>query len=147
MKKLRLVTVGKPKAYFKAAEDEYVKRLAKFCAFELIQLGDVAGEEEIKRESEAILAKIAGFNILLDVEGRLIDSNALSRLIDSAYLKNPVLTFIIGGSRGVNAAVKAAVDDTLSFGRVTFPHQMMRVIALEQFYRAFTIAAGMPYHK
>ena len=85
--------------------------------------------------------------ILCDIGGKLLTSPELSETMDKAYLSQPEITFIIGGSEGVDERVRSKADLRLSFGRVTFPHQLMRLMLTEQIYRAFMINSGSAYHK
>lgn len=127
---------------------EYVKRLTRFCDVTVTEIPDCAdGAEAAKTESGAILSKLTGYTILADIGGELITSEGLASAVDKAYLTADTVTFVIGGSSGVDERVRAAADKRVSFGRVTYPHKLMRLIAAEQLYRAFTITAGLPYHK
>ena len=149
MKKIYLTCVGKLKEnYFSDAVEEYRKRLSPYCALVINEVSDVAGPAEIEKESDAILAtfKEGETRILLDIGGELITSEAFSGLIDKAFTQGKDLRLIIGGSRGVDERVKKAAV-RVSFGRVTYPHQLMRVILCEQLYRAFSILHNTPYHK
>ena len=85
--------------------------------------------------------------MLLDIGGKTLSSNELAAEMERAYLTQPQVTFVIGGSEGVDERVRSRADLRLSFGRVTFPHQLMRLMLAEQIYRAFTITEGLPYHK
>ena len=148
MKKVNLLCVGKIKEnYLRDGINEYVKRLARFCAFNEIQLPDVSGDNEVKAESDAILSKIKGFVILCDIGGNQLSSEEISKVMETAYQTNSEITFIIGGSKGVDERVRAKADVRLSFGKATFPHQLMRLLLTEQIYRAFNITANTPYHK
>lgn len=151
MKKLRIVAVGKIKEkYLLDGIAEYAKRLGKYCAFCVTELADYATADAVKRESDEILAALAkekSFTVLLDLGGRELDSPEIAETLDRAYLTSPEVTFVIGGSTGVDDRVRAAADLRLSLGRATFPHKLMRLILAEQIYRAFTIIEGTPYHK
>lgn len=148
MKKVNLVCVGRIKEkYLADGIAEYAKRLSRFCEFNVVELADVAGEREVKCESDAILGKLRGFVIVCDIGGKAISSPELSEAMENAYLTSPEITFVIGGSAGFDDRVRAAADLRISFGRVTFPHQLMRLLLTEQIYRTFNIAAGTPYHK
>lgn len=147
LKKLRLITVGKLKErYFKEAVDEYAKRLGRFCDFEIIELRE-SPDEDVKSECEAIIKSIKGYCVLFDIGGEMLTSEQLSEKTDKAYLSADTVSFIIGSSRGVDDRVREAADLRISFGRATFPHQLFRVMAAEQIYRAFTISEGVKYHK
>ena len=151
MKTVSVTCVGKLKErFFSDAIAEYSKRLNRFCKLEICELEDRAGADEVKKESDAILGSVASgeYVILTDLSGESVSSEELSTLLDKAYASGKsAVRFIIGGSRGVDDRVRGKADKVISFGRVTYPHQLMRVILLEQVYRAFTISAGMPYHK
>lgn len=150
MKKLYITCVGKLKeAYFSNAVEEYRKRLTPYCELVINEVGDIAGPAEVEKESDAILATFreGETRILLDIGGELVTSEAFSGLIGKAFAQSKDLRLIIGGSRGVDERVKKAAHMRVSFGRVTYPHQLMRVILCEQIYRAFSILHNTPYHK
>lgn len=147
LKKLRIVAVGKLKeSYFTEAVDEYLKRLKSFCEPEIVELKEFP-PEKLNEECNGIIEKLKGKVIVTDIQGKLVTSEELSEIVDSSYLSSDTLSVVIGGSCGVNDEVRNSADFVLSFGRVTFPHRLMRVICLEQLYRAFTIKQGLPYHK
>ena len=151
MKTVNVTCVGKLKEkFFADAVSEYGKRLNKFCKLEITELDDFSHTDAAKKESDEIekTFKAGEYLILADVGGELITSEGLSEIMENAYLSGKsTVRFIIGGSCGVDGRIKKAADKRISFGRVTYPHQLMRVILLEQIYRAFTISANMPYHK
>lgn len=151
MKKVNIVCVGRLKEkYISDGVNEYLKRLSRFCEVNVVELGDVAPPDEVRRESDRILATLGAkkaFVVLLDIDGELVTSPRLGEMIDRAFLTRPEVTFVIGGSEGVDDRVRAAADARVSFGRVTYPHQLMRLILAEQIYRAFSILSGTPYHK
>ncbi len=149
---VRLVCVGNLKeSYWREAEGEYKKRLSKFCKLEIIELDEKNKFEVIERikdaESEEILASLSGKSILLDINGKQISSEEFSQKIEKLSLTESTITFVIGGSYGVNQSVKTKIEDKISFGRVTYPHNIARVLLLEQIYRAFMILSGSKYHK
>lgn len=146
MIKLRLVCVGTLKeSYWREALEEYQKRLSRYASFEVIELKE---KRSIEEEGKEILQKLRGYTVAFDVAGKELSSEGLATFIsDRAAQGQSELTFVIGGSDGLSDEVKKTVDYRLSFGRVTFPHQMMRVIAAEQLYRAMTILNGVTYHK
>jgi len=150
MKKIEIICIGNIKeSYLKDAIAEYVKRLGRFCDAKIIELKE-AGDDElaIKKESAEILSKLGGVSILLDINGEAVTSPIIATDIDNAFTRGAQkLQFIIGGSRGVSDEVKKAVQKSYSFGRITYPHQLMRVLVLEQVYRALNILANTPYHK
>lgn len=158
--KITLVTVGKIKEkFFEEAIAEYSKRLSRYCKLEIIQVADEktpdkAGEAleiQIKeKEGERILAQIkdGAYVIALAIEGRMMDSEELAGKIDSLGIGGiSQIVFVIGGSLGLSGKVLARADEKLSFSKMTFPHQLMRVILLEQIYRGYRIICGEPYHK
>lgn len=148
MKKVTVLCVGKIKEkYLTDGIAEYAKRLSRYCSFSLTELPDISGENEVRKESDALLSKMKGYCILLDLSGKQVTSPELSAIMDKAYLSAPEITFIIGGSEGVDERVRARADERIAFGKVTYPHQLMRLILAEQIYRAFNISANTPYHK
>lgn len=146
MKKIKLVVVGKLKEkYFVDACDEYLKRLSRFTDISVMEIKDRA--DDIAAESSDVLTALKGYVILSDIGGELVTSEQFSELITSALSYRDSVVLVIGGSGGVDQRVKDRADKTISFGRMTYPHMLMRVIVLEQLYRAFTIKEGLPYHK
>ena len=148
MKKVTILCVGKIKEkYILDGIAEYAKRLSRFCAFDVVEIPDEKGGGEVKKESDVLLTKMKGYCILLDLKGKQITSPQLSASMEKAYLTSPEITFIIGGSEGVDDRVRQRADERIAFGAVTYPHQLMRLILTEQIYRAFNISANTPYHK
>ena len=153
MLKVRVVAVGGIKEdFYRQAVAEYVKRLGKWCKVEIEEaaeashLSDPAQKRSL--EGAAILKKLKGYVFLMDIRGKKVSSESLAEKIESATLSGKSeLTFVIGGSNGVSEEVKQAADDVISFGDITLPHQLFRVVLLEQIYRAECIIAGTPYHK
>lgn len=158
--KIKVVTVGKLKEkYLKDGIAEYSKRISRFAKFEMIELSDEktpdkASESENKKileiEGQRILSKIADrdFVIVLAIEGKTFFSEEFSKQLEETSIKGfSTLTFIIGGSLGLSSSVKNRANLSVSFGRLTLPHQLMRLVLVEQIYRAFTIQQGFPYHK
>ena len=158
--KITLVTVGKIKEnYFIGAIEEYSKRLSRYCKLNIIQVADektpdqasAAEEVQIKnREGERILAQLkdGAFVIALAIDGQMLSSEQLADKIGRLGVHGQSqIVFVIGGSLGLSEAVLKRVDYRLSFSKMTFPHQLMRVILLEQIYRSFRILGGEPYHK
>lgn len=158
--KITCVTVGKIKeAYFTGAIAEYQKRLSRYCKLEIIELPDEktpdnaseAQEQQIKeKEGERILKvlKDDAYVIALAIEGKMPDSVELSQKLERLGVQGVShIMFIIGGSLGLSREVLKRADEKLSFSRMTFPHQLMRVILLEQIYRGYRIMKGEPYHK
>lgn len=155
--KYTVVAVGKLKERFwRDACAEYLKRLGAYAKVEVREIADIdparAGGVEASRvkEGEAILGAVPerSHMILLAIEGRERTSEELSAHLDELALRGKSdISFVIGGSDGVSDAVRARADETLSFGRITMPHNLARVVLLEQVYRAAKISRGEPYHK
>ena len=155
--KYTVVAVGKLKERFwKDACGEYLKGLGAYAKVNVREIADVdparAGgiDGARMREGEAILAAIPerSYSILLAIEGRERSSEEFSQRLDELALRGQSdIVFIIGGSVGVSDAVRTRADETLSFGRITLPHNLARVVLLEQIYRACKISRGEPYHK
>ena len=158
--KIKVVTVGKLKEkYLKDGIAEYLKRISRFAKLEMIELADEktpdrASESENQKilgiEGQRILSKVGDrdFVIVLAIEGRTFSSEEFSKQLEEASIKGfSTLTFIIGGSLGLAQDVKNRANLSVSFGRLTLPHQLMRLVLVEQIYRAFTIQQGSPYHK
>ncbi|HGK3087928.1 23S rRNA (pseudouridine(1915)-N(3))-methyltransferase RlmH [Streptococcus pneumoniae] len=158
--KIKVVTVGKLKEkYLKDGIAEYSKRISRFAKFEMIELSDEktpdkASESENQKileiEGQRILSKIADrdFVIVLAIEGKTFFSEEFSKQLEETSIKGfSTLTFIIGGSLGLSSSVKNRANLSVSFGRLTLPHQLMRLVLVEQIYRAFMIQQGFPYHK
>ncbi|MFB6499232.1 MULTISPECIES: 23S rRNA (pseudouridine(1915)-N(3))-methyltransferase RlmH [Bacillus] len=157
---ISIVAIGKLKEkYLKQGIDEYIKRLSAYAKVDIIELPDEKAPENLSdqdmkiikdKEGERILSKISpdAHVIALAIEGKMKSSEELADNMDrlATYGKSKV-TFVIGGSLGLSDAVLKRADEKLSFSRMTFPHQLMRLILLEQVYRAFRINRGEPYHK
>lgn len=145
MIKVNIVCVGKIKEeYLRSACSEYIKRLSRFCKTEIKELAE---GKSLKEEAAGILRNAKGYKIALCVEGGQMTSPALAKKLGELVDKGEEITFIIGSSCGLDDSVKQAADLRLSFSQMTFPHQLMRVILLEQIYRSFMINAGSEYHK
>ncbi len=156
---INIIAVGKIKEkYFTDAVNEYKKRLSRFARVSVVEISDEripsgASEKETEKiknaEGERILQKLDpnSFVIALCIEGRELSSEALAKKISETSMITSDITFIIGGSLGLSDAVKARSALRLSFGPVTLPHQLMRVVLLEQIYRAFKINNNETYHK
>ena len=156
---INIICIGKLKEkYLKDAVDEYSKRLTRFANLQIIELpdekipersSDKIEEKILKKEGELILSKLKkdSFIIAMCVEGKLISSEELAATIKNVSQTSSNITFIIGGSLGLSDSVKKCAHTRISFGKITLPHQLMRVILLEQIYRAFRIMKNEPYHK
>lgn len=157
---ITLITVGKLKErYYAAAADEYIRRLGAYCKFELIELPecrlpDDPNETQIAaglaREAEQIEAKLprGAWFCVLTPEGTELSSEGLAERLQAEKLNGrSAACFLIGSSFGIDARIKRMADFRLSFSKMTFPHHLMRVMALEQLYRAESILAGTKYHK
>ena len=157
---VEVICVGKLKEkYLKDACDEYTKRLSRFCTLHITELKDepvpeqaseAQTEQAIVREGERILQKVGDrdFVVSLCVEGKGLSSEQFAKELEQVFQKGASrLVFIIGGSCGLSDDVKKRSNLRLSFSAMTFPHQLMRVILLEQVYRAYKINANESYHK
>ncbi len=145
MVKVNFVCVGKLKeGYLRDACAEYLKRLSRFCKAEVRELPE---RNSPKEEAEEILRACRGHVIALAIEGRGCTSEKFAEDLRALTDRGEEITFIIGSSCGLDACVKSAANELLSFSEMTFPHQLMRVILLEQVYRAFMINARSEYHK
>ena len=143
---IKIVCVGKVKEkYLQDAIADYMKRLSKYHKIVIIELEDT----NMREESIRILKNIDNkdYVITLDVEGNMLSSTQLSDKIDKLFVTNSNITFIIGGSDGLDKSVKERSNYSLSFSQLTFPHQLFRVILLEQIYRSFKILNNETYHK
>lgn len=142
---IKIICVGKLKEkYLVDACLEYTKRISKYTKLEIIELKD----SNIKDERDNILKYInKDYIITLEIEGNMLDSPTLAKKIDSIFLTNSNITFIIGGSLGLHEDIKKISNFKLSFSTLTFPHQLFRVMLLEQIYRSFKILNNETYHK
>ena len=143
---MKIICVGKLKEnYLKDATNEYLKRLSKYTKIELIELKD----SNIHDEADLILKNIndKDFVITLEIEGNTLTSKELSQKIESWLINNSNITFVIGGSDGLDEKVKKRSNYKLSFSNLTFPHQLFRVMLLEQIYRSYKIINNETYHK
>jgi 23S rRNA (pseudouridine1915-N3)-methyltransferase len=156
--KIRILAVGKVKEeYLLAALKEYRKRISPFAEIEIVEITEAKLSKEnsseiliaIEKESNTILSALnkKDYNILLDIGGKELDSIKLAQLIATTQQNYSSFTFIIGGSHGVNDLLKKSVNLRLSFSKLTFPHQLVRVMLFEQIYRAFKINNNHMYHK
>ena len=150
---IKIICVGKIKeAYLKEAIEEYKKRLSKYTKLEIIELQDINNNNIniiLEKEKELILNKISekDYVITLEIEGKELSSIELSNKIDNILITNSNITFIIGGSYGLHEEIKLRSNFKLSFSKLTFPHQLFRVMLLEQIYRSYKILNNESYHK
>lgn len=159
MLNVNIICVGNLKEkFFTDALSEYKKRLGRYCKFEVVELPEekIADnvtqsqiDKTLKKEGEKILAKIgkSDFVVAMCIEGKQLSSEELSRKIEDISLTNSTVNFVIGGSWGLSDDVKKRADMRLSVSKMTFPHQLFRVMLAEQIYRAFSITANAKYHK
>ncbi|WP_026695847.1 23S rRNA (pseudouridine(1915)-N(3))-methyltransferase RlmH [Peribacillus kribbensis] len=157
---ISIVTVGKLKEkYLKQGIEEYIKRMSAYAKIDIIEVPDEKAPETLSdtemeqikdKEGERILSRISpdAHVIVLAIQGKQKTSEELAETLDklATYGKSKV-AFVIGGSLGLSKAVMQRSDESLSFSKMTFPHQLMRLILVEQVYRAFRINRGEPYHK
>lgn len=157
---ITIICVGKLKEkYLKAAVDEYSKRLSRYCKLNILELNDektpdnASAKEEIqikKKEGDNILKNIKDnmYVIALELKGKMLSSEELASFVhDLGVRGNSNIAFVIGGSLGVSDEVLERANYKLCFSKMTFPHQLFRVMLLEQIYRGFRINNGEPYHK
>ena len=158
--RINIVCVGKIKEkYLKLGIDEFKKRLSKYCKLEIIELEDEKAPENLsdkemlmikEKDGKKILSKIKdnSYVIALAIDGKNLSSEELAETINKLGVRGiSNITFVIGGSLGLSDEVLSRADYKLSFSKMTFPHQLMRLILLEQVYRAYRINNGEPYHK
>ena len=158
--KISIVCVGKVKEkFYRDAVDEYVKRLSRYCKLEICEVADEKTPDEpsdalkaqiLKKEAERMekYLKQDAYIIALAIDGKKMDSEKFAACIDRLGIGGTShIQFIIGGSLGLDESILKRADMGLSFSDMTFPHQLMRVILLEQVYRGYRIISGEPYHK
>ena len=158
--KISILCVGKVKEkFYREAIDEFTKRLSRYCKLEIIEVSDEKTEEQSseteirlvkEKEGERLLKNLKedAYVIALCIDGKQLDSEELSEKMEKLGIQGVShICFIIGGSLGVSDAVVKRADFKLSFSKMTFPHQLMRVILLEQIYRGYRIMNHEPYHK
>jgi 23S rRNA (pseudouridine1915-N3)-methyltransferase len=158
--KITVLSVGKIKEkYLKDGIAEYSKRLGRYCRLEIVEVADektpdgasAALEQQIRdTEGERLMRHIrdTDYVIALAIEGTMPDSEGLARKIDQLGIRGvSSIVFVIGGSLGLSGTILDRANEKLSFSRMTFPHQLMRMILLEQIYRSYRIISGEPYHK
>jgi 23S rRNA (pseudouridine1915-N3)-methyltransferase len=150
---IKLICVGKIKEkYLKEAIFEYTKRLSRYTKIEIIEVNDVDVNNpsiSLLKEKEEITKHISekDFIITMDITADQLTSTEFSEKLDKILISNPNICFIIGGSHGIDQEIKEKSNYRLSFSKMTFPHQLFRVILLEQIYRAYKILKNESYHK
>ena len=150
---IKIICVGKLKEkFYKDGVEEYLKRISKYTKIELIEVQDINNNNKdiiLEQEKELILSKIKAkeYIITMEIEGNQLSSIELSKKIDNILLTNSNITFIIGGSYGLHEEVKKLSNFKLSFSKLTFPHQLFRIMLLEQIYRSYKILNNETYHK
>ncbi|HEY8423787.1 MAG TPA: 23S rRNA (pseudouridine(1915)-N(3))-methyltransferase RlmH [Clostridia bacterium] len=151
---IRIVCVGKEKeSYYIEAAQDYLKRISKYAKVEVIQLpeyklydsSNAKTEKALSEEAKAVKPYLKGMVAVLDSAGQLMTSEEFAKFMNKNL--SPGITFVIGSSIGLSKEIKDSADKVISFGKMTFPHRLMRVILLEQIYRAFCIIHNTPYHK
>lgn len=150
---IKVICIGKLKEkYLKDAEEEYLKRLKKYTNIELIELQDSNIDDEkiaLEKEKELIEKQLTGkeYLITLEIEGQLLSSVELAEKLDKTLITNSNITFLIGGSYGIHPSIKEKSNFKLSFSKMTFPHQLFRILLLEQIFRSYKILNNEKYHK
>lgn len=150
---IKIICVGKLKEkYWRAAVLEYSKRISRYTKLEIIECSDYNGNDintVLIHEKNEIIKHINNrdYIITLEIEGEQLSSTELARKVDSIFLNYSNLTFIIGGSYGIHEEIKKMANFSLSFSKMTYPHQMFRVMLLEQIYRSYKILNNESYHK
>lgn len=157
MVKINVVCVGKIKEkYFQDGALEYIKRLSRFAKVNVVEIKErnIVNEpneseilEILRREGEDIKKELKGRLVCMAIEGKKVSSKSFASLIERAKNANGEITFVVGGSYGIDKSVKNVCDELVSFSDMTFPHTLYRVMLLEQIYRAFTILEDGKYHK
>jgi 23S rRNA (pseudouridine1915-N3)-methyltransferase len=143
---IKIIAVGKIKeSFYRDAINEYLKRLSKYVKIEIVEVED----ENITKEKANIIKHIKDkdYLIALDIEGKELDSVSFANKIDILQTSHSNITFIIGGSDGLHKDIKELVKERISFSKLTFPHQLFRIILLEQIYRSYRIINNETYHK
>lgn len=144
---IKILCVGKIKeGYLQDLINDYLKRISKYHKIEIIELKD---DSNYQKETSNLLEHIksSDYNIALDIKGKMIKSEEFASIIDKTFLTNSTITFIIGGSLGLNDEIKSKCQQIISFSYLTFPHGLFRGILLEQIYRSFKILNNETYHK
>ena len=155
--KIKLVAVGNMKDKFNVlGAEEYIKRIKRFCTFEMKEVSEENLKKEpnpseiidiLKKEGLKLEKEIEGALVVLDIGGERFTSKSFSTKIDNILMSNSTITFIVGGSYGIDSRIKSMARLRMSFSDMTFPHGLFRVMLLEQIYRALAIKNNLPYHK
>lgn len=141
--------------YLREAIEEYSKRISRFASLKIIEIKENISktnnaldiQNALKKDAIEINKHIKGLPICLDIQGEMLSSEQFAKKIEKTSLINSEISFIIGASNGIHQEIKNICKQKISFSKMTFPHQLMRVIFLEQLYRAFTILNNISYHK
>ena len=150
---IKVICIGKLKEnYLKEAEEEYLKRLKKYTNIELIELQDSNIDDEkiaLEKEKELVEKQLTGkeYLVTLEIEGKELSSIELAEKLDKTFITNSNITFLIGGSYGIHPSIKEKSNFKLSFSKMTFPHQLYRILLLEQLFRSYKILNHEKYHK
>jgi len=151
LQKINIIAVGTLKEkYWKDAQSEYIKRLNPFCCIRVVECSEPNTDIKTKLSQEAreIMHNISkGFTVLLDIDGMSMSSQDIAKLIDKSTQNTDTINFIIGGSNGVAPQLFGYANQRVSLGKITLPHQLCRVVLLEQIYRGFSIIHNKSYHK
>lgn len=150
---ITIICIGKIKEnYFKEAIKDYEKRIGKYHKINIIELMDINSNDQqviLNKEKELIMKQLPNrsYIITLEIEGKSINSPQFAKKIDDLFIRYSNIVFIVGGSYGLHLDIKKMSNESLSFSELTFPHQLFRVILLEQIYRCFKINNNETYHK
>ena len=150
---IKIICIGKIKErYMQEGIEDYLKRLSRYTKIEVIELNNYNSEnieEVLSNEKELILKHIKekDYIVTMEIEGKLLTSEEFSKKIDEVFNYHSNITFIIGGSYGLHNDIKSISNYALSFSKMTFPHQLFRLVLLEQIYRAYKINNNETYHK
>jgi len=156
MIKINLICMGDIKEkYLREAIAEYSKRLSRFADLKIIELKEHVAkssnnadiQQALLKDSEEMKKHLKGHLICLDINGKMLSSEEFAKKIEKTSLTNSEISFVIGASNGIHENIKNLSNEKISFSPMTFPHQLMRVVFLEQLYRAFTILNNIAYHK
>lgn len=156
MIKINLICLGDIKEkYLKDAIAEYTKRISRFAELKIVELKEHVSASNssaditnaLKKDADEIKKYLKGHIFCLDINGKMLSSEEFAKKVEKTALSTSELSFIIGASNGIHQSIKDIANEKISFSPMTFPHQLMRVIFLEQTYRAFTILNNIAYHK